>query len=71
MKPLIINAKNLRALCGLNGFRIRDLAAHLGVSESLLYRAADHPDDYPARYAELEKLLPIRQRPPSPVTAHA
>jgi len=58
-----INTKNLRRLCGLNGFRVRDLAVRLGVSDALLYRAVKEPTAYPRRYAQIEEALAIREIP--------
>lgn len=56
-----INTKNLRRLCGLNGLRVRDLANRLGVSDTLLYRAVKEPESYPARFAQIEAALSIRE----------
>ncbi len=64
MKHLEINPKNLRRLCGLNGFTVRELAESLDVSETLLYRAAANPREYPNRFAQLEHKLPIRTMSP-------
>jgi hypothetical protein len=63
MKLLIINKKNLSRLCGLNGFKISELAASLGVSDTLLYRAAEFPAEYPGTFKKLEAALKNRTVP--------
>jgi hypothetical protein len=56
-----ITAENLRYICGLNGFTVSGLAAHLDRSDTLLYLAAGEPDRYPKFYAKICALLPRRQ----------
>lgn len=65
-----INPKNLRRICGLNGFSsIREFARHIGRSHVAVHHAVRNPGQFGPTVALMEKHLPIRKLPHAKPTA--
>lgn len=53
--------KSLRHICGLNGFTVSQLAAHVLRSRQAVFYAWRNPDDYPITWDLINRALPRRK----------
>ena len=60
-KEVSITPDNLRFVCGLNGFLVKEVAERMNCTSSMLHQVVSAPDEYPAPYERLCELLPRRE----------
>ena len=62
-EKLTLTRSNIRRVCGLNGFTIIELAAHLGIARQTVYDAVSFPARWPDAAKRVNEALPIRSLP--------